>query len=362
MSSPHQSSGPFALLLISALTVTLATIPAIAGTPAAGALDARPVLNASVHGVHGIAASDRDAVDGDIPTSGRGSPFFVRQVYPEAFFFGASNLDTGNWESHPVWSANANAPRPANGYYRWRWQSGPVWADYFAQSLGLTAEASANGGGNYAFGAAGTSPHPGEPMADPGTPTHALYLSTQIDEALADHPGGLDGAAIYVFAIGDNDVPIFGRTPAEAPTAAGVVITQMQRLLAAGARRFVVRTLPPGQDPYATPFNNALLQGLPVLRAAGAKVYVVNAAEFVGTYLTVGYLAGIGITQFGPGINCRADAACQAAARTAALAGQIHDHTFLFFDAIGPHFNHRVHREMADHALLQLPLFENGFD
>ncbi len=327
MSFAHPLPRLGALLLAGVMTTVLASFPAIASTPSDNMPDARP----------------------------------ARQFYSEVFFFGASNLDTGNWESHPFWSTNVNAPRPANGYYRWRWQSGPVWADYLAQSLDLTAEASANGGTNYAFGAAGTSPHPGETAAAPGAPAHALYLSTQIDQALSDHPAGLDPVAIYVFAIGDNDVPIFGRTPEEAPTAAGVVISQMQRLLVAGARRFMVRTLPPGQDPYATPFNNALLQGLPALRAAGAKVYVVNAAEFVANYLTVDYLAGIGITQFGPGVNCRNNAACQAAS-AAALADQIHDHPFLFFDGIGPHFNHRVHREIADHALLQLPLFENGFD
>lgn len=278
------------------------------------------------------------------------------------YFFGASNLDTGNWQHHPFWSADANAPQPERGYYRWRWQSGPVWADYLAQSLGLDAEASANGGTNYAFGAAGTSPHPGETPAAPTAPVHALYLSTQIDQILADHPDGLDSAALYVFAIGDNDPPIFGRTPEEAPTAAGVVITQMQRLVSAGARRFLVRTLPPGQDPYATPFNQALRAGLPLLRAHDAKAFVVDAAEFVATYLTVAHLASIGITQFGPGVNCRADPACQAAASAAALADQEHDHPFLFFDGLGPHFNHRVHQDIAMHALVQLPLFEHGFE
>jgi phospholipase/lecithinase/hemolysin len=323
--------------LTAALCLLLAAGPARADAPAAGA-----------------ATADAAPAAGDP----QGAPL----RYTAAYFFGASNLDTGNWQSHPFWSLDANAPRPANGYWRWRWQSGPVWAEYFAQSLGLTAAASASGGSNYAFGAAGTSPHPGETPAAPGTPGHALYLSTQVDQALADHPAGLDPKAIYVFAIGDNDPVLFGRTPAQAPTAAGVVIAQMQRLRVAGARRFLVRTLPPGQDPYASPFNAALRQGLPALRAAGAKAYVVDAAQFVAGYLTVPYLASIGITQFGPGVNCRSNAACQAAAATAALADQVHDHAFLFFDGLGPHFNHRVHREIADHALLQLPLFENGFD
>ncbi|MBP8298259.1 MAG: hypothetical protein KAX84_19275 [Burkholderiales bacterium] len=282
----------------------------------------------------------------NIPVSAQGLPSFTN-----VYFFGASNLDTGNFLNHPFWKTQSFAPIPANGYYMGRWQSGPVWADEFASALGRSAIASSNGGTNYAFGAAGTSPHPGETPAAPGSNSHALYFSTQIDQILADKAGVLDSAALYVVAIGDNDPPIFGRTPAQAPTAAGVVITQLERLRTAGARQFLVRTLPPGQDPYATPFNNALLQGVATLRSAGAVVYVVSAAAFVQERLTVAYLAGIGITNFG---NCRANAACQAGAKAAAEAGQVFDHEYLFFDNVGPHFNHAVHKEIAQHALLAL--------
>lgn len=271
--------------------------------------------------------------------------------FTDVYFFGASNLDTGNFLNHPHWQTQPFAPIPARGYWMGRWQSGPAWAEFFAQALGRSAIASSNGGTNYAFGAAGTSPHPGETPAAPGTPAHALYFSTQIDQILADEGGILDSGALYVIAIGDNDPPIFGRTPAQAPTAAAVVITQMERLRAAGARNFLVRTLPPGQDPYATPFNAALLQGVNTLRASGAVVFVVDAASFVQQRLTVAYLAGIGITDFG---NCRANPACQAGATAAALAGQVFNHQFLFFDSVGPHFNHAVHLEIARHALLSL--------
>lgn len=282
-------------------------------------------------------------------------PAGAQPAFSAAFFFGASNLDTGNFINHPFWSTQPFAPVPANGYYEGRWQSGPSWADYLAARLGLEAEASSNGGTNYAFGAAGTSPHPGEVPAAPGSNAAALYLSTQIDEILADYPGGLDPQALHVFAIGDNDPPIFGRTPADAPNAAGVVITQMLRLRTAGAVHFMVRTLPPGQDPYATPFNQALLAGLAAVRSAGGIVYVVHAADFVARYLTVEHLASIGITQFGAGINCRADPTCQSGASTAAQANAIYDNAFLFFDDVGPHFNHAVHRDIADHALLSIP-------
>lgn len=287
--------------------------------------------------------------------------------FTAVYFFGASNLDTGNFLNHPYWSTQPFAPVPENGYWMGRWQSGPVWADPFAGALGLLALASSDGGTNYAFGAAGTSPHPGEVPDPPGSPNHALYLSTQIDEALADAGGVLDPEAIYVFEIGHNDVAIFGRTEEEAPTAGGVVITQMGRLRDAGAQVYLVRLLGPGLEPYATPFNQAVLAGVDTLRAGGAVVYVVDHANFAAHFLTAGYLSTLGITQFGPGVNCRANAACQAAASTAALAGEVYDHAFLFFDGVGPHWNHAVHAEIARHALALVPcsgaaMFADGFE
>jgi hypothetical protein len=85
---------------------------------------------------------------------------------------------------------------------------------------------------------------------------------------------------------------------------------------------------------------------------------VVDHADFIFPFLTVEYLATIGITQFGPS-SCRADATCQAAAMVAAQANQIHDHQFLFFDNVGPHWNHKVQADIAKHALAQIPDCEN---
>lgn len=92
----------------------------------------------------------------------------------------------------------------------------------------------------------------------------------------------------------------------------------MQRLRAAGASIFLVRLLGAGQEPYATPFNQAVLSGVDTLRADGATVYVVDHADFSAHYLTVAHLATLGITQFAVDDNCRVDAACQAAATAAA--------------------------------------------
>lgn len=296
-----------------------------------------------------------------------GTPLARAQcTFPAVYFFGASNLDTGNFLNHPYWGAVGFAPTPAQGYWKGRWQSGPVWGDAFADRLGLSAKASSEGGTNYAFGAAGTSPHPGETPVTPDQPNHALYLSTQIDEALTDAAGTLDPEAIFVFEIGHNDMAIFNYTADDAAAGGGVVITQMQRLRAAGASIFLVRLLGPGQEPYATPFNQAVLSGVDTLRADGATVYVVDHADFSAHYLTVAHLATLGITQFAVADNCRADAACQAAATAAAQNGQIHDHAFLFFDGVGPHWNHLVHADMARHALAQIPacedIFVDGFE
>ncbi len=281
--------------------------------------------------------------------------------FPAAYFFGASNLDTGNFMNHPHWGAQDWAPLPENGYWKNRWQSGPVWADHFAERLGLppsvSSQASSEGGNNYAFGAASTSPHPGETPVDPSDPGHALYFSTQIDQALEDADNELDPEAIYVIEIGHNDT-IYGRTPAQAPAAGGVVITQMQRLRDAGAEILMVRLLGPGLDPYATPFNQAILSGVETLRGGGATVYVVDHADFIYPYLTVEYLASIGITQFGAGVNCRANAGCQSGATTAAQNDEVYDNAYLFFDT-RQHWNHKVHADIAKHALAQIPDCEN---
>lgn len=283
-------------------------------------------------------------------------------AFPAVYFFGASNLDTGNFLNDPYWGAQSFAPIPANGYWKGRWQSGPVWADPFAGRFGLSATASSNGGTNYAFGAASTSPHPGDPtVAPPGTPGHSLYLSTQIDQVLADTSNSLNPLAIYVFEIGHNDVALAGRTVAEAPVGGGVVITQMQRLRTAGASIFLVRLLNPGMEPYATPFNQAVLSGVDTLRADGATVYVVDPANFISRYLTVAHLATIGITEFAPGDNCRAHVDCQTGATAAAQNEEIYNHPYLFFDGVGPHWNHLVHADMARHALEQIPGCENVF-
>jgi hypothetical protein len=102
-----------------------------------------------------------------------------------------------------------------------------------------------------------------------------------------------------------------------------------------------------------------VLNGVDTLRSGGATVYVVDHADFIFPFLTVEYLATIGITEFGPGVNCRADAGCQAAATAAAQSDQVYDHAYLFFDGIGPHWNHKVHADMAKHALAQIPDCEN---
>jgi hypothetical protein len=287
--------------------------------------------------------------------------------FPAVYFFGASNLDTGNFLNDPYWSTQPFAPTAAQGYWKGRWQSGPVWADAFADRLGLSAKASSEGGTNYAFGAASTSPHPGDPtVAEPGTPGYALYLSTQITQALSDANGTLNPAAIYVLEIGHNDVALANRTVDEAPTAGGVVITQMQRLRDAGASIFLVRLLGAGQEPYATPFNQAVLSGVEMLRTGGATMYVVSHVDFASHYLSAAHLNAIGITQFAVADNCRADANCQQAATAAAQSDEIYDHSRLFFDNIGPHWNHRVHADMARHALAQIPaceiVYEDGFE
>lgn len=286
--------------------------------------------------------------------------------FSAVYFFGASNLDTGNFINHPHWGISQFAPTPAKGYWMGRWQSGPVWAEVFASGLGLPSAPSSEGGTNYSIGIAGTSPHPGETPLPPSDPNYDLYLQTQIDQALDDAAGALDPDALYVIEIGHNDPTVYSRTAEDGPDGGGVVVTQMGRLRSAGAVNFLVRLLGNGQEPYATPFNAAIVAGVETLRAGGATVYVVEHKHFATHELTVGNLANLGITQFGPGINCRANAGCQAGASAAAALDQSYDHAFLFFDVV-THWNHEVHAEIARHALAHIacsgaPWFADGFE
>jgi phospholipase/lecithinase/hemolysin len=267
------------------------------------------------------------------------------------FFFGTSELDAGNWLLNSSLSGNPFAPTANKGYYNGRWQSGPAWSDYFAQALGFDATASLLGGNNYAYGFGWLGPLSGEAAPAPGTlgAQSALYFGSQVDAALAANPFGLPSDALFVVSIGSNDFDVFGRGVGLADDVANLALSHIQRLVNAGARNFLVQTLG-GTDDYVLLYNQTLLNGLGAI--SGIQVSVVDTRTFNQTIvLAPGFLAGLGITDFG---SCRADPVCAAAAIAKTTNGDPYfDNPHFLFDNI--HRDTEVAKALADYAITRLP-------
>jgi outer membrane lipase/esterase len=91
----------------------------------------------------------------------------------------------------PTFPYAAASPYPFGTY-----SNGPVWANYFASALGLSATPSLAGGGNFAFGGAVTgAPNPAFPPS----------LTTQVGAFLTGTGGVAPGSFLYVVAGGGNN-------------------------------------------------------------------------------------------------------------------------------------------------------------
>ncbi|MDJ0867362.1 MAG: SGNH/GDSL hydrolase family protein [Myxococcota bacterium] len=187
--------------------------------------------------------------------------------YDGVFFFGDSLTDTGN--------ACALAPSPP--YAPGRCSNGPVWAELFAEALGAEALSSSVGGSNYAVGGARTDTTNNFFSASGG-------LWNQIESFTAG--GAAPPEALYAVWAGGNDflLTLVPDPVTAARQSAANVRGALDALLAAGARRFLVVTLPDlGLTPlvrmegpervaaaglFSTTFNVELLRAVAELEAA----------------------------------------------------------------------------------------------
>ena len=148
--------------------------------------------------------------------------------YSALYVFGDSLSDVGNT------SAATLGIEPGGGYFQGRFSNGPVYAERIAAGLGLgTLTRSGAGGTNYAFGGAETN--------GPGG-FSGLFVDSlveQIDDYLPASPAS---DALFVAFIGANDL-LNGQTNVATPL--GVIQTQLQRLVDAGARNLLGINLPP---------------------------------------------------------------------------------------------------------------------
>jgi len=152
--------------------------------------------------------------------------FAQNNDFSKLVVFGDSLSDTGNL-------AAINLPFP---YYENRISNGPVLADYIANAISSSAARSGHllgqqGGFNYAVSGGNILGNDNED------------LSSQVSAYLSRVNNTADPDALYLVFIGGNDLRDFrGRTDAEQDIALAIssLDSQLQRLVDAGARTFVV--------------------------------------------------------------------------------------------------------------------------
>jgi outer membrane lipase/esterase len=160
---------------------------------------------------------------------------------------GASLSDTGN-----VSAATSGAtPGAAPNYFGGRWSNGVLWIENLATKYGLTVTPSLLGGKNYAYGGAKTCAITGATSSVPDMCTQTTQYLAAVSNAA--NPGDL--FVIDASSVGNDINTVIGSGGALpssliTTTAPANVITVMQRLYTAGARRFLVVNVP---DVGATP-------------------------------------------------------------------------------------------------------------
>lgn len=155
--------------------------------------------------------------------------------------FGDSLSDSG---SLAILAGGAFCPPPP--YDGCRLSNGPVWAEVFAEGLGLSADTAYGGGTNYAIG--------GQRTDD--------VLNGQVPTFLFNNGFVADSDALYVLWAGGNDY-LQGEPPGSTNPTASVenVINSILGLSAAGAMDFLIPNLPI-LDPWAFQFNAELQNAL----------------------------------------------------------------------------------------------------
>lgn len=152
--------------------------------------------------------------------------------YTDLIVFGDSLSDVGNTN---YWTGGIY---PGSNYYQGRFSNGPTYAERLSTGLGLGAlTRDGAGGDNFAYGGAETN--------GPGG-FEGLVINSLVEQVTA-YLNRLGGAApnpqtLFVVFIGANDYLRGGQTSAATP--AGVVQTQFNRLINAGARQLLGVNLP----------------------------------------------------------------------------------------------------------------------
>ena len=179
------------------------------------------------------------------------------QDYTSIVIFGDSLSDTGNVAYLAQHKYGVRIPGPSAGYTDGRFTDGDdtipaareyfgVWIEQFAAMLPAKPIIldSLDGGTNYAYGFAFTGN--GTAVLTLGSPTLSVNVNNigqQITDYLATHPV-INDRTLFVVWGGAND--LLNATSADDVFKAGVdQVTNIQRLIDAGATQFVIPNLPP---------------------------------------------------------------------------------------------------------------------
>ena len=198
---------------------------------------------------------------------------------------------TGAWPPGP----------PPYGPNQMRFSNGPVWTEYFADKLGVEVDSLAYGGAftgvyDLPLGPGGTElPFSNlNSIQDPPAIYPLPGVHDEVEELLADHPGGLDPDPLYVIWAGANDFFLgLALDSLDSILAQAVqnIADTVCTLSASGARHFAVVNLPDiGLSPFATSqgpeaahyislktaqFNRDLRKALATLPKGCAKTMVI---------------------------------------------------------------------------------------
>jgi phospholipase/lecithinase/hemolysin len=192
---------------------------------------------------------------------------------------GASLSDTGNVSA----ATSGASPGAAPNYFGGRWSNGTLWIENVASSYGKTVMPSLLGGKNYAYGGAKT-------CAITGVTSSVPDMCVQTTQYLTAVSNVADAGTLYVIdasSVGNEINTVIGSGGALASTlitttAPANVITLMQRLYTAGARRFLVVNVPDvgksplyltGQLAGAGPTGTALANGFNAALASSLTTF-----------------------------------------------------------------------------------------
>lgn len=179
--------------------------------------------------------------------------------YASLVVFGDSLADSGNNArlvgADPGQVISGDAYFASRPFASGRYSNGPVWAERFADRLGLSAQASQLGGSNFAYGG-GASGQDGSGTPIPGFP---FSMRTQLDQYLATLPpsgGTAPAQSLFVLSGGAVNVSQAMEAAAMNPAAAAAIVDAAARsfaedigamvdtLQAAGAQHILVLNVP----------------------------------------------------------------------------------------------------------------------